>query len=136
MIFSKMNVGDYYRVHQDRPDIGDYSTTIFLSSPDNYVGGELDLGDEKVKLERGHAVTYETGKSHCVNEVESGERIVAVFWTHSNIGDKVVRDVCYKLARAASFMEASYPHSVEEAHESPPFLLYSALADLQRYYRR
>jgi len=94
------------------------------------------LGCEKVKLERGHAVTYETGTSHCVNVVGGGERVVAVFWTHSSIADRVVREICYKLTRAASFMGEEYPESVEESKDNPSFLLHSALADLQRHCRR
>ena len=42
-ILSRMNVGDFYKPHQDNYNNGDFSTTFFLSDPDTYEGGELCL---------------------------------------------------------------------------------------------
>ena len=41
LIISKITEGGYYRCHLDSEFNGNYSTTIFLNDPDEYVGGEL-----------------------------------------------------------------------------------------------
>ena len=90
-IVSKTSTGGYYKPHFDEPKCGHFSTTIFLSNPDDYDGGELVLlidGKEKsFKLKPGESVTYETGIPHRVNEVTRGNRYAAVFWTTSVITD-------------------------------------------------
>ena len=134
IIISKMGPGDYYNVHQDNWRLGDYSTSVCLSL-DEYSGGELDIDGQHVKLGGGQAVTYDTGFPHCVKEVAEGERIVAVFWTHSHIKDKFVRNVCSKLFDACNLMEYSGPSSVEDAKKDPFFLVQSSLMDLQRRYK-
>ena len=45
----------------------------------------------------GTAITYNTGILHRVNEVTSGERTVAVFWTKSIFDDPFYRDVFREL---------------------------------------
>ncbi len=58
IIVSKTEVGQGFKVHHDLPANGDYSTTIFLSDPDDYTGGELTmfLGGKEIKyaLPAGH----------------------------------------------------------------------------------
>ena len=84
---SKTPVGGFYHPHVDLLTLGNFSTTIFLNSPDQYDGGELVLfidGKEvPFKLDMGWGVTYETGIGHRVNTVTRGERNVALFWSHS-----------------------------------------------------
>ena len=96
-IISKTLSGGYYRPHEDSGLIGDYSTTVFISNPSEYEGGELSLyidGEEKLfKLESGMAVTYNTGIPHQVKTVFSGQRIVCVFWTHSRFRDPMIRKI-------------------------------------------
>ena len=135
IIISKMGPDDFYNVHQDNWRLGDYSTTVCLSC-DEYSGGELDVDGQLIKLAAGEAVTYDTGLPHCVNRVSGGERIVAVFWTHSNIKDGFVREVCSKLFDACNLMEYSGPSSVEDAKKDPFYLVQSSLMDLQRKYRQ
>lgn len=90
-LFTKTETGGYYRPHWDDVTNGQFSTTVFLSDPRDYEGGELTLylrgKEEKFKLEPGWGVTYETGTPHEVKTVTSGERIVSVFWTTSIIWD-------------------------------------------------
>jgi len=90
-IISKTPTGGYYHSHFDEPGCGHFSTTIFLSDPDTYDGGELVLlidGEEKMfKLQAGEGITYETGTPHRVNKVTRGDRYAAVFWTTSFIQD-------------------------------------------------
>jgi PKHD-type hydroxylase len=87
-ICSRTSKGGYYKPHFDDIKNGQFSTTIFLSDPDEYEGGELVLwidGKEVFfKPKAGRAVTYETGIGHRVNTVTKGERLAFVFWTFSN----------------------------------------------------
>ena len=84
---TKTPIGGYYHPHVDKLTLGNFSTTIFLNSPDQYDGGELILfidGKEvSFKLDMGWGITYETGIGHRVNTVSRGERNVAIFWSHS-----------------------------------------------------
>ena len=84
---TKTPIGGYYHPHVDKLTLGNFSTTIFLNSPDQYDGGELVLfidGKEvQFKLDMGWGITYETGIGHRVNTVSRGERNVAIFWSHS-----------------------------------------------------
>ena len=41
LIISKIMEGGYYKCHLDSEFMGNYSTTIFLNEPDEYVGGCL-----------------------------------------------------------------------------------------------
>lgn len=83
---TKTPVSGYYKPHFDDTGLGHYSTTIFISDPDEYEGGELVLwldGKEVFfKPKSGMGITYETGIGHRVNTVTKGERIAFVFWTH------------------------------------------------------
>ena len=101
-IISKYEPGNYYNPHFDNYNNGDFSTTVFLSEPDTYQGGELCLllgnDDEKMfKLDAGWAITYPTGIIHRVNKVTSGTRYVSVFWTKSRIKDNFIRNINYQL---------------------------------------
>ena len=84
-IYSVMSPGGYYKPHIDAARLGHFSTTIFLSDPSTYEGGELELlVDGKLKefkLKPGYGITYETGTPHQVKTVTSGERKVLIFWT-------------------------------------------------------
>jgi PKHD-type hydroxylase len=79
--------GGYYNPHFDDVNLGHFSTTIFLSDPDEYDGGELVLyldGKEVFfKPKAGRSVTYLTGIGHRVNKVTRGTRLACIFWTKS-----------------------------------------------------
>jgi len=95
ILISRMKIDDYYRMHHDLGLLGHFSTTLFLSDPDKYDGGELKLyinGNCKdVKLNAGESITYNTGTPHEVNTVTDGERTVIVFWTKSRFSDVLHR---------------------------------------------
>lgn len=101
IMISMTQTGGYYNTHTDVGFNGHFSTTIFLSDPNSYEGGELCLyvGNEeiKIKLEPGHAVVYPTGIPHRVNEVTSGTRYAAIFWTKSIFKDPTIREICREL---------------------------------------
>lgn len=97
-IVSKTISGGYYNPHYDNWANGDFSTTVFLNDPEEYIGGELCLyigGEEeiKIKLKSGWGITYPTGVLHRVNKVSSGVRYVSVFWTKSLIEDPFIRHI-------------------------------------------
>ena len=88
-MFSVTSEGGYYRAHFDAPQNGHFSNTLFLSDPDEYEGGELEIlvdGELKqFKAKAGQVVTYETGLAHQVRPVTKGERKALIWWTHSMI---------------------------------------------------
>lgn len=96
-LLNKYTARGFYNLHSDFYALGDYSTTIFLSSPDDYEAGELCLVNTytqehiKIKPPAGYAVTYATGTQHYVNEVTSGERVCVVNWVHSKCTDQNIR---------------------------------------------
>lgn len=113
-IVSKTISGGYYNPHLDLWSCGDYSTTVFLSNPEEYSGGELCLflneEEKKIKLDKGYAITYHTGTPHRVNRVISGERYVSVFWTTSLLKDDFIRQVYYELTEVLSLSEKKSIH--------------------------
>lgn len=127
-LFSKTGEGGFYKPHHDNGANGHYSTTVFLTDPQEYQGGELCLyidGREKMfKPPAGTAITYSTGILHRVNEVTSGERTVAVFWTKSRFDDSFERDIFRDIGLAISKIEKRENHDTfKDALEDPFFIL-------------
>jgi PKHD-type hydroxylase len=108
LLFSKYDEGMFYGFHNDAYLMNgvrtDYSVTCFLSDPDEYEGGELELvvGNQssKYKLPKGRAIIYPTGIKHKVHEVTKGSRKVLVFWMESCIQDPGIRDINVRLGEA------------------------------------
>jgi PKHD-type hydroxylase len=127
IIVSKTEVGQGFKVHHDLPANGDFSTTIFLSDPDDYTGGELTmfLGANEIKyaLPAGHALTYETGVPHCVKEVTRGVRYAIVFWTTSLIRDARWRDIIADLRKVKKLLPRDYGYDLHETTNDPHFIL-------------
>ena len=109
-IISKTPTGGYYKPHFDYCELGHFSTTIFLNDPKTYDGGELCLyfnnTEEKIKLDPGYGIIYETGTPHRVNTVTKGERLVYIFWTTSKI--PVMEDLC----RYRYYIDLSKKHQI------------------------
>jgi len=125
IFISRMKEGDYYKPHVDEHImdnvISHYSTTIFLSNPDEYDGGELSLylnGEIKnFKLNAGHAITYETGIPHCVNEVTRGCRDVLAFWCESHIPDMNDLDALRYYSKMQKIVESKNNYEVFDCLE-------------------
>ena len=109
LIISKITEGGYYKCHSDSEYAGNYSTTIFLSEPDEYVGGDLQLlidGDIKnFKLKAGWGITYLTGIPHQVLSVTEGVRYAGVFWSTSIISDPFMREIHHGLTNIQQKLE-------------------------------
>lgn len=141
---SKMNSGGYYKTHTDMFYLGDFSTTIFFSNPDEYDGGELclliDDKEHRFKLNSGEAITYPTGTVHRVNEVRKGTRLALVFWTTSWIKDDFIREIYTNIANLNKMME-KYDNiedydNVKTAYENPFFLTSQIKNNISRKYMK
>ena len=82
----------------------DLSATLFLSEPDEYDGGELQIdgpfGVQAVKLGAGDMVLYPSSSLHQVTPVTRGERIASFFWIQSMVQQQEDRTLLFDLDRA------------------------------------
>lgn len=103
-VFSKYDENMTYGWHTDGPIMGqqmplrtDLAMTLFLSDPDSYEGGELEIqsptGLVKYKLPKGDAIFYPTTQIHRVAPVTSGTRTVCVSWIQSLIREPQNREI-------------------------------------------
>ena len=125
--YSKYTKGMAYGPHVDNPLMAsasggaplrtDVSITIFLSDPQSYDGGELqiksDIGDATVKLQAGDAMVYPTGAIHQVMPVTKGERLAVVTWMQSMIADPTQRRIVYELDLVCQSVLQKMPDSDE-----------------------
>lgn len=115
--FLRYKEGMHYDWHNDMWIMDgiktDYSITVFLSEPDEYEGGELEIkvGDSvrEYKLEAGRGVIYHTGLQHRVKPVISGERNVVTWWFCSMIDNGKVRDILTDFSRVLSELDHDHP---------------------------
>ncbi|WP_191060611.1 Fe2+-dependent dioxygenase [Geminicoccus harenae] len=82
----------------------DVSSTLFLTPPGEYDGGELIIhdtyGSKAVKLEAGSMVVYPATSLHSVTEVTRGSRWSSFFWTQSMLKNDGERALLYDLDMA------------------------------------
>jgi PKHD-type hydroxylase len=117
-IYARYTTGMAYGGHIDDPIMGpansryrsDISISVFLNGPEEYEGGELCIetsqGSTEIKLPAGHAILYPSTSYHSVNEVTSGERLVAVCWVQSYIRRADQREILVQLDRAREALAA------------------------------
>jgi PKHD-type hydroxylase len=112
--FNRYQDGGTYGAHVDSalmqvPGTGvtvrsDLSATLFLSDPEEYEGGELEIegpfGIQAVKLEAGDMVLYPSSSLHRVTPVTRGARIAAFFWIQSHVADEGARTLLFDLDQA------------------------------------
>jgi len=113
-MFNRYDMGMTFGAHVDGairavPGAGmrmraDVSTTLFLTDPDDYDGGELMVedtyGSHSVKLPAGDAVIYPATSLHHVTPITRGSRWSSFFWTQSMVRDDGQRAMLYDLDRA------------------------------------
>ena len=79
----------------------DISCTVFLSEPQDYDGGELEIhdtaGTQRVKLNAGDAVLYPSSSVHQVTPVTRGVRLASFFWVESMVRDAAQRRLLFDL---------------------------------------
>jgi PKHD-type hydroxylase len=82
----------------------DLSATLFISSPDEYDGGELLIeessGARREKLEAGAMVLYPASTVHQVTPVTRGMRLASFFWIQSMVRDDAQRALLFDLDMA------------------------------------
>jgi PKHD-type hydroxylase len=79
----------------------DLSFTLFISPPDAYDGGELEIeapgGNVSVKEAAGSAFVYPSTTLHRVAPVTSGERLAVIGWVRSHVRGAEQRDILFEL---------------------------------------
>ncbi|MGV3580872.1 MAG: Fe2+-dependent dioxygenase [Methylophilus sp.] len=82
----------------------DISSTLFLSDPVGYDGGELVVedtyGQQAVKLPAGDMVLYPGTSLHHVRPVTRGARVACFFWTQSMVRDDTQRTLLFDMDAA------------------------------------
>jgi PKHD-type hydroxylase len=120
--FNRYQDGGTYGAHVDSAlmqvpgvDItvrSDLSATLFLSEPDEYEGGELEVegqfGIQSVKLEAGDMVLYPSSSLHRVMPVTHGVRVAAFFWIQSHVADEGARTLLYDLDQAIQALSRTH----------------------------
>jgi PKHD-type hydroxylase len=138
LIVSRSDVGEGFSAHLDITSVGEFSTTVFLSDPSTYEGGELCLYLEeevrKFKLPAGTAITYTTGAPHCVAPVTSGVRFAGVFWTASLVRDVRYREILAGVRQARRLLPVGRTYDLEEASVDPEFILQGVEHKLIRHF--
>ena len=109
--FNRYADGGSYGAHIDsalmrtpRGDVtvrSDLSATLFLSEPDEYDGGELEVdgvfGVQSIKLEAGDLILYPSSSLHRVTPVTRGARVSSFFWLQSLVRDDADRESLFRL---------------------------------------
>ncbi|GJD32628.1 PKHD-type hydroxylase [Methylobacterium adhaesivum] len=112
-LFNRYDVGMGFGAHVDGairmvPGAGirmraDISTTLFLTDPDDYDGGELVIEDtfgaHAIKLPAGDMIVYPATSLHRVEPITRGARWSAFFWSQSMVKDDGARALLYDLDR-------------------------------------
>ncbi|HXS22031.1 MAG TPA: Fe2+-dependent dioxygenase [Steroidobacteraceae bacterium] len=89
----------------------DVSATLFLSSIEDYDGGELVIEDtfgaHSIKLAAGDMVVYPASSLHKVRPVTRGARVAAFFWVQSMVRDDSARTLLFEMDTAIRELTAS-----------------------------
>lgn len=124
-MFNRYDVGMQYQNHVDFSIVGapnakirtDLSMTLFLSSKDQYDGGELVVesmnGAQVIKLDANQAIVYPSGQLHRANPVTRGSRLAAVTMVQSFIRDEAKRDLLADVMQLARTVQDQAPGSEE-----------------------
>ena len=126
-LFNAYSGGEHYGLHVDgairilpgstlslRTDV---SSTLFLSEPDDYQGGELQIMDtfglHEIKLPAGDLILYPSSSLHQVLPVTSGERVCSFFWTQSMVRNDQQRSMLFELDQTIQQLRSQYGDTTE-----------------------
>ena len=126
-LFNRYEGGEHYGTHIDgavRAVPGsshfirtDLSSTLFLTDPGEYEGGELVVfdtyGEHTVKLPAGDLILYTSGSLHRVNPVTRGCRTSSFFWTQSMVPDERHREHLFRLDQTIQKLRTRHGESEE-----------------------
>jgi len=126
-LFNRYEGGEHYGLHVDGavrslPATGetlrtDLSCTLFLSDPDAYEGGELEVldtyGTHEVKLPAGDLILYPSASLHRVQPVTRGTRVCSFFWLQSMVRDNHQRSMLFELDQTLQKLRARVGESEE-----------------------
>jgi PKHD-type hydroxylase len=91
----------------------DVSSTLFISAPEDYDGGELVVedtyGQHSVKLPAGDMIIYPATSLHNVTPITRGSRIASFFWTQSMIRDESKRSLLFDMDMAIIKLGRDHP---------------------------
>jgi PKHD-type hydroxylase len=91
----------------------DLSSTLFLSDPSDYDGGELEIqdtfGTQAIKLAAGDLLLYPGTSLHKVRPVTRGARYAAFFWTQSLVREDAQRALLFEMDGAIQALTADLP---------------------------
>ncbi|MBD2860029.1 Fe2+-dependent dioxygenase [Spongiibacter sp. KMU-158] len=111
--------GGYYGAHVDSALLypagqgvlrSDISATLFLTDPESYQGGELEIetafGLQSIKLPAGSLVLYPSSSLHQVTPVVSGQRVSSFFWLQSLVREPARREQLFELDQSIQQLTA------------------------------
>ncbi len=120
-LFNRYDAGMTFGSHVDNAIRGrlgmrlrtDVSSTLFISGPDDYDGGELVVedtyGTHSVKLPAGDMIVYPATSLHHVTPITRGSRIASFFWTQSMIRDESKRSLLFDMDMAIIKLGRDHP---------------------------
>jgi PKHD-type hydroxylase len=89
----------------------DLSATLFLSGPEDYDGGDLEIADaygvQAVKLDAGDLILYPASSLHQVTPITRGERLASFFWIQSLVREDSRRKILFDLDQAIQTLNAA-----------------------------
>ena len=139
LLLSKTHTGGGYGTHVDNPMMGhgtermrtDLSFTLFLSPPDAYAGGELELEGpgtvHALKANAGDLVLYPTSRLHRVAPVTAGARLACVGWIQSLIPDDRQREILLDLDNLQASLKQHH-----DSQSAEMLVLQKSIANLTR----
>lgn len=120
-LFNRYDAGMTFGAHVDNAiRVGngarvrtDVSSTLFISGPEDYDGGELVVqdtyGEHTVKLPAGDMIVYPATSLHNVTPITRGSRIASFFWTQSMIRDESKRSLLFDMDMAIIKLGRDHP---------------------------
>lgn len=125
--FNCHQVGQAYGLHVDNAVQrlaggemlrSDLSATLFLTGPEEYEGGELEivasLATHSIKLAAGDLLLYPSTSLHQVCPVTQGTRLCAFFWMQSMVRDNEQRRLLFELDQSVQQLS----HELGNGHAS------------------